>query len=124
MTGFSGPPAPDNNDLSQVPNGIALRKVVAANAPSTTYGAIGTYAFLAKRGTGFVVAGSTYAGSGLVPAGVYVNSSITDNGIGFGSNSALGVGSGALSGTWRAMGSFTRLDASNFTRATIFVRIS
>jgi hypothetical protein len=117
-----------NADLTVNPTGAARRGLVAdaiaAAAASTDYGAIGTYAFLAKRGTGEVLAGTTYPGSDLVPAGVYVTSSIADNAVGTGSASALGVGSGALSGTWRAMGSFTFSSATNYTRATIFVRIS
>jgi hypothetical protein len=100
-----------------------LPSLVAAETP-TTYGAIKTYAFLAKRGTGSVVAGSTYAGSDLVPAGVYIIYNIADDSRANGNDSALGVGSGALSGTWRAMGSFTVSSASNWTRATTFLRIS
>ena len=114
-------------DFRNDPNAAARRGLVAAAiaaATPTTYGAVGTYAFLAKRGTGSVVAGSTYAGSDLVPAGVSVIYNIADDNRGDGNDSALGVGSGALSGTWRAMGSFTFSSASNWTRATIFVRIS
>ena len=115
-------------DFTNDPDRAARRGLVAAaiaaGAPSTAYGAIGTYAFLAKRGTGAVVAGDTYAGSDLVPAGVFVNGNIADDNRASGNDSALGVGSGALSGTWRAMGSFTFSSGSNWTRATIFVRIS
>jgi len=114
-------------DFTNSPNAAARRGLVAAAiaaATPTTYGAIKTYAFLTKRGTGAVVAGDTYAGSDLVPAGVYVSANVADDNVGSGDKSALGVGSGALSGTWRAMGSFTFSSASNWTRATTFLRIS
>jgi len=115
-------------DFTNDPDRAARRGLVAAaiaaGAPSTAYGAVGTYAFLAKRGTGAVVEGDTYAGSGLVPAGLYVSANIADDYVGSGDASAIGVGSGALSGTWRAMGSFTFSSGSNWTRATTFLRIS
>lgn len=119
-------------DLAVDPDGAARRDIVAAAmaaaiaaaAGSTTYGAIKTYAFLTKRGTGAVVAGDTYAGSDLVPAGVSVNANIADDTVGSANGSAVSVGNGALSGTWRAMGSLTASSASNWTRATTFLRIS
>jgi hypothetical protein len=98
-------------------------QVLAATA-GASYGAVGTYAWLASRDTSSIVAGSTYAGSGLVPAGVYSTSSLSDNSVASGNQSAIGVGSGALSGTWMAMGSFTFGDGNAYTRGTLFLRVS
>lgn len=113
-----------SDTAAQAPTQQSVKAYVDANVAPTEYGAVGTYALLAKRGTGSIVAGSTYAGADLVPAGIYVNYSLSDDDVGAGSASSLGVGSGALSGTWRAMGSFTYSGASNYTRATLFLRIS
>jgi hypothetical protein len=113
----------NSNAVSITGGSISAALILAANA-GASYGAVGTYAFLATRNTSSVVAGSTYAGSSLVPAGVYSIATIADNTEANGNASALGVGSGALSGTWRAMGSFTAGSGNTYTRATLFLRIS
>ena len=102
---------------------VNATKVGTATA-GLAYGAVGTYGWLATRNTSSVTAGSTYAGSSLVPAGVYANVTVADNSVGPANGSAIGVGSGALSGTWRAMGSFTFGSGNTYARGTTFLRIS
>jgi hypothetical protein len=102
---------------------VDTAKVLAETA-GATYGAVGTYAWLASIGTTTIVAGSTYSGSGLTPAGAYANTAVSTNGVGNANGSAIGIGSGSLSGTWRAMGSFVLSSATTFTRGTLFLRIS
>jgi len=118
-----GTMATQNSSAVSITGGsISAALILAANA-GASYGAVGTYAFLATRNTSSVVAGSTYAGSSLVPAGVYSMSTIADNTEATANASALGIGSGALAGTWRAMGSFTAGSGNTYTRATLFLRI-
>lgn len=77
----------------------------------TTSGAIGTVAFLGQitANTTTLVAGTTYAGSGLGYAGFDAVSGIQITGVG-------------LSGTWRALGTVTTAGVQ--TRATLFIRIA
>lgn len=88
---------------------------------STTYGDVGTYVYACTASyTTTITPGSTHAGSGLRPAGAVVLPTYTSYAWYYGS----GVGS-SLSGTWRAMGNYTRNGAnSNYIPATVFVRIS
>jgi hypothetical protein len=88
------------------------------------YGAVGTYAFLVFRGASFLSAGTNIAGSSLIPGGVYANTLVADNSVGNANGSALSTGSGALGGTWKAMGAVTFSSGSNFSRGTVFLRIS
>jgi len=60
----------------------------------TTAGAVGTYAF-AGNATTAITAGSSYAGSALLYAGLATNGAAT----------TTTTSAGSLSGTWRAMGS-------------------
>jgi hypothetical protein len=93
----------DNGTMKQV----AATKVAAYTAPSTTYGDVGTYVFATLNSTnGFIVPGSTHAGSTLNPAST---------------DSAQGVGD-ALSGTWQAMGYAG--GRNGFKPTTLFVRVS
>ena len=110
-------------DSARVADSISSAGVGTATA-GLAYGDVGSYGWLATRTTASVVAGSTYAGSGLVPAGVYSNINVADNSVGPANGSAIGVGSGALSGTWRAMGSFTFNPTLLYVRGTLFLRIS
>lgn len=87
------------------------------------YGDVGTYAFLIVRGGGFS-ANATYAGSSLIPGGAYGNTIVADNSVAAANGSAIATGAGALAGTWRAMGAVSYLVGSNFTRGTVFLRIS
>lgn len=77
----------------------------------STAGAIGTVAFLGQdSGTvTTIVAGTTYAGSGLKYAG-------------FETVTGLEIAGATVSGTWRALGS--NLVAGVQTRATLFQRIA
>jgi hypothetical protein len=85
---------------------------------STTFGAVGTYAFLYKADNN-LIDGDTYAGSGLYPAGVG-NNSTTDA---FGDNTAAISRSGtAVSGTWRAMGWWNYGAGTAKSRVSLFVR--
>ena len=97
-------------------------------AYTTTYGAVGTYIFGRRAGStadqGQFVAGSTYAGSTLYPAGISTNAATTVLSWPT-SASTMYTGdtsSAALSGTWRAMGTSHPTEREN--PVTLFVRIS
>ena len=83
----------------------------------TTQGAVGTYAWLAT-GSGTAVFGSTYAGSGLTPAGAYGL-------FGYGCQYYYvpAGGGSAQSGTWRCMGQ-SNAYGSGANNSTLFVRIA
>jgi len=84
----------------------------------STPGAVGSLALLAQTGTVStdIVAGTTYAGSGLTYAGFHFTSTtLADVG-------ASAPGS-ALSGTWKALGSVS-YSAAFTQRATLFIRIA
>ena len=92
-------------------------QVLAATAGASV-GAVGTYAFLSQPGetAATIVAGSTYAGSGLSYFGMQAlpASSLVESASGRGSSPA---------GTWRAMGHAGNT-GDNRQRATLFLRIS
>jgi len=94
---------------------------IAAAAPSTAYGAVGTYVWAYTASVGFVE-GSTRAGSTLTPAGIWsaVASYPADTSTGLGAIQ----GGAALSGTWRAMSRSMVSSAGSFARQGLFVRIS
>ena len=105
---LTGLPAPTSAQVGTATAGLAL-------------GAVGSYAWLTTNSqTGTITSGSTYAGSGLYPAGFTIMPILNTGG----NVGATGIGS-AQSGTWRAMGSNT---VSGFTSvyapSTIFLRIS
>ena len=61
---------------------------------STSYGDVGTYAFMYYSSHGYPTAGTTASGSSLYPA----------NGYSYGGNSGNRTASGSATGTWRLMG--------------------
>lgn len=81
----------------------------------TTAGEVGTYAMLGRQSGGNIVAGTTYAGSGLVFSG------FASDGSTFTDNTAADIRGVAATGTWRAMGSVA--SSSRFA-STLFLRIS
>jgi len=92
---------------------------------ATTAGAVGTYAFLASSSGALFTAGSTYAGSGLVYSGLaeYNVTSQTSGCQNFSYTAAhIVTNGGAVSGTWRAMGTVTSF-GSGYS-ATLFIRIA
>ena len=93
---------------------------------STTYNAVGTYVFADRPSSGGISYNSTYAGSGLRPAGISSETNPSaDNILNI---SAQGYGytgpASTLSGTWRAMGDESAYPSYTFNRLTLFVRIS
>lgn len=88
---------------------------------STSYNAVGTYVFGHLYNTGGANANSTYAGSGINPAGLDHSNTAYANSVDSG---YVTRGSGTLSGTWRAMGTSYYPSGSNRSRYTLFVRIS
>ena len=78
---------------------------------ATTAGAVGTYALLGNGGTSSFAFGSTYAGSSLAPAGVYLTCPFT----------AISISASTQSGTWRAMG---YVGGSVSAPITLFLRIA
>lgn len=84
---------------------------------STTYGAVGTYVW--GHRTSRITEGSSYAGSGIRPAGIgnYPFSGADSQETGQATR-----GSSTVSGTWRAMG--RQQSATWAEGATLFVRIS
>tara|TARA_R110000796_G_scaffold150672_2_gene267357 strand:+ start:1715 stop:2389 length:675 start_codon:yes stop_codon:yes gene_type:complete len=90
----------------------------------TTINSVGSYAFLVRVGVA-VYGNSTYAGSGLLRAGVHgVSTSTTINQSLAGNISQLTRGDAYSSGTWRAMGSDTYQPTTTANRLTLFLRIS
>ena len=84
---------------------------------STTLGAVGTYAFMARNTTSqtaYISTGSVYSGSSLVYSG-FTRSA--------GNNIGTANGSTA-SGTWQSMGNVGAFFSGFNVRATLFVRIS
>ena len=98
--------------------------------PSTTYGDVGTYVFGRRAGSTAdqvqFVAGTTYAGSTLYPAGISSNSADANLRFNTASGSLYGgeATSSALSGTWRAMGTTRAGNSFRENPVTVFVRIS
>jgi hypothetical protein len=74
----------------------------------TTYGAVGTYALLARSTNQNIVAGTSYAGSGLLPAAVTTTGAVTSG--------------TAPSGTWQAMGGGSAGGCA--VAATVMIRIA
>ena len=97
---------------------------IASSTPSTTFGAVGTYAFLVKNGTS-VTSGASVAGSSLQSGGVNaIQSRTTANTVYDANMTGLARGDTTMSGTWRAMGSVTHSSSSTYGRGTVFLRIS
>ena len=133
---FTGTPTAPTATLGTDTTQVATTAFVLANAPEpiTTQGAVGTYAYATSAastaGAPQFVFGTTYAGTGLYPAGLSSDSasSTTANIIKYGSSGAIGVAdtaTAALSGTWRCMGNTVRT-AGGYDQqpVTLFVRIS
>lgn len=97
---------------------------IAGSVSPPAYGSVGSYAFLVFRGPAFLSAGTNIAGSSLIPGGVYGNTIVADNSVANANGSALSTGSGALGGTWQAVGAVTFSSGSSFSRGTVFLRIS
>ena len=93
------------------------RDWVLERTASTSFGAVGTYAYLAftSSSTVSITANNTYAGSGLFPFGYYGSPNETATG----SQS----GGSAVSGTWRAMGRVSLIGAE-VVKHTLFLRIA
>jgi len=110
---------------SFVGDGSALTNLPSG---STTFGAVGTYVFGRRVGSnvdqGQFVAGSTYAGSTLYPAGISGNAATSTLTWIVSASTLYGgdTSSAALSGTWRAMGTTHPTEREN--PVTLFVRIS
>ena len=96
--------------------------------PSTTLGAVGTYVWGRRAGSSSdqaqFLAGSSYAGTTLYPAGISNNQATAllawDTAVSTMYNGS--TASTALSGTWRAMGETHAVEREN--PVTLFVRIS
>jgi hypothetical protein len=114
------PTAVTNNN--QLANGAGY--ITSAPSPSTTFGDVGTYAFLVKNGSS-VASGASVAGSSLQSSGVNGAHSVTANNTVYSANlTQLARGDTTMSGTWRAMGSVTYSSSSTYGRGTVFLRIS
>ena len=81
---------------------------------TTTLGAVGTYAMLGRVSNGAIVAGQTYAGSGLRFSGFASDNTFSDN-------TAADIRGDEPTGTWRAMGSVA---STTRNASTLFLRIS
>ena len=93
---------------------------VLARTAGASVGAVGTYAWVFRSGTG-LSEGSTIAGSGLNYAGF-----ATSNQIDVDSEAGIGATRGAatLAGTWRIMGRSMVSSGNTLRRATLALRIS
>lgn len=98
IAGFEGAP------------GAPRLQVGAMGSWFTTAGGVGTLAFLSERTPSMtpIVAGTDYAGSGLGYAGL-------------GSGGSVDYGP-ALTGTWRALGAYTK--PSSRAGTTLFIRVA
>lgn len=99
---------------ARVDAALALVNVATATA-ALDFDAVGSYAFAARTSLGTIVAGTTYAGSGLKAAGLLSTSSYNDN-------TAQSINGPGLSGTWRAMGDATAVGSR--LAGTLFLRIA
>ena len=120
---ISGLPAAVTNN-NQLVNGAGYITASSIPSQSTTFGAVGTYAFLVKNGTS-VSSGSSYSGSSLQSGGVSaIQSRTTNNSVYDANMTGLARGDTTMSGTWRAMGSVSYNSSSTYGRGTVFLRIS
>ena len=116
-------------DTAKAMNALRVKQSILANADvgaltaGLSFGDVGTYGFFvnATIDQNFV-AGSTYAGSFLRPAGVSQNAGTTSVSGGNMGGQPYQRGS-SPSGTWRAMGSMDGSGAYN-ARYTVFMRIA
>jgi hypothetical protein len=93
--------------------------------PSTTFGAVGTYAQLSISTTA-LTEGDTLSGSSLFPASFNTDASSLVTGNSDSNTARLVSGTTAVSGTWRVMGSSERWSSEGYTvsRYPLCVRIS
>lgn len=120
---ISGLPAAVTNN-NQLSNGAGYITASSVPTPSTSFGAVGTYAFLVKDGTS-VTSGGSVSGSSLQSGGVAALQSRTGSNTAYDANmTGLARGDTTMSGTWRAMGSVTYNGSSTYGRGTVFLRIS
>ena len=117
-------------------SGVRLGQAVAALAPtpSTTAGAVGTYVYgttvNSESQQPQFIFGTTYAGSGLYPAGLGgVEARVFSTSVVYDNTQYMGMKDpavAALSGTWRCMGQTPQLVAfgADEMPVTLFVRIS
>ena len=101
---------------------ITAAQVLAAIADASA-GDVGTYVFGTINGGGIEI-GTVYAGSSIIPSGVYHTSPLGFYTAGSGNSSALVTGGGYLSGSWRAMGTENHNTGTQYARATLFLRIA
>ena len=106
---------------------LDINAVLEATARDYTFGALGTHAFLWRDSLNTsIVAGTSYAGSGLKPAGLSTLNSITGaSGVYYGWDDHLFVGANSptMLGTWLALGS-TYVATTPDNPASLFVRIA
>ena len=110
------------NGTTVIDDNRNLVNIASGAGPSTSTGAVGTYAFLYETAANITTPGTSRAGSGLR----YANAMTV-----WGSNIWWGYGTSSASGTWRCMGYTSRVNGSNNnmssyngTRITLWVRIS
>jgi hypothetical protein len=119
---IGGLPAAITNN-NQLTNGAGYITSSQATSP-TSFGAVGTYAFLVRNGAG-INAGASVAGSSLQASGVNAVQSLTANNNVYNANmTGLARGNTGVSGTWRAMGSVNYNASSTYGRGTVFLRIA
>ena len=101
---------------------ISTSQVLAATAGASV-GAMGTYVF-GTINNGGITFGGVYAGSSIVPSGVYAIDALPLDTAASGTRSALVTGTSYLSGSWMAMGTESHAPGTNYSRATLFLRIA
>ena len=116
------PTAAVGTNTTQIATTAFVNSQVGTATAGLAYGGVGTYAWLVKRDSVEITAGSTYSGASLVPGGAYIGGIAGDNTLSTGTGFGGATGSGALSGTWRAHGSVGA--GTNYSRSTLFLRIS
>ena len=102
---------------------VTTSAVLTATA-SASYGAVGTYAWLNYNSTTPFTENTTVAGSSLLPAGTFSNTTITGDSSFNGSTNFFTAGGSAMSGTWRSMARSNTNSGSNYARMGLWLRIS
>ena len=120
-------PAIDGSSLTGISSAPTTAQVLTATA-GLTAGAVGTYMWGATAGSTTARPtfdfGSTYAGSGLYPAGFATTvATLSGAAYTYGSIAVATIYSSASAGTWRCMGQTPRPGYDEMP-VTLFVRIS
>lgn len=112
-----------NENISALAEGAAGAPKIQSSAIETSYGGIGSYAFLRIRTATAITPGSSVSGSSLTPGALFASGGTNTAG-GFVTGASITSNDAALSGTWRVMGTLNFASGSTQDRFTLFLRIA